>query len=199
MNLRLQKLTTLEWAAKLKEKIQVKHNRMLVPWNGWRLNQFWSNQKKKITNFLFFLIHPFILMLFLFLFFWIFLFFNTFNSRVYSEKTDVWAFGITMIEILTRAPPYGSKNSAAVVALGIVFCFFFVKKKILICWFPSLFFFVYNWNSMFWWIGSYNSKQRKSDSRKIAKIMFWIQTGFSPWFQEDRKFWGINRIDYFLN
>ena len=41
-------------------------------------------------------------------------------SQVYSEKTDIWAFGITMLEILTREKPYGDKNPLSVVTEGIL-------------------------------------------------------------------------------
>ena len=38
------------------------------------------------------------------------------TKGIYSEKTDVWSFGITMIEILTRKKPYGDKLPTEVVA-----------------------------------------------------------------------------------
>ena len=41
-----------------------------------------------------------------------------FPRQIYSEKTDVWAFGITMLEILTREKPYGDKNPLSVVTEG---------------------------------------------------------------------------------
>ena len=35
----------------------------------------------------------------------------------YSEKTDVWSFGITVIEILTRKPPYPYQTGSEVISL----------------------------------------------------------------------------------
>ena len=38
------------------------------------------------------------------------------RNREYSEKTDVWSFGITMIEILTRKSPYPNKTTSEVIS-----------------------------------------------------------------------------------
>ena len=35
-------------------------------------------------------------------------------NQIYSEKTDVWSFGITVIEILTRQNPYPEKSIVVV-------------------------------------------------------------------------------------
>ena len=48
---------------------------------------------------------------------------------MYSEKTDVWAFGVTMIEILSRSTPYGDENPVTAAALGF-FPFFYFKKNL---------------------------------------------------------------------
>ena len=37
------------------------------------------------------------------------------EKREYSEKTDVWSFGITIIEILTRESPYPNKTRVEVI------------------------------------------------------------------------------------
>ena len=37
------------------------------------------------------------------------------TKREYSEKTDVWSFGITIIEILTRESPYPNKTRVEVI------------------------------------------------------------------------------------
>ena len=34
----------------------------------------------------------------------------------YSEKTDVWSFGITVIEILTRKVPYPNKTTSEIIS-----------------------------------------------------------------------------------
>ena len=46
-----------------------------------------------------------------------------FHGGVFSEKTDIWAFGITMLEILTRERPYGDKNPISAATEG------FLNKK----------------------------------------------------------------------
>ena len=49
---------------------------------------------------------------------------------MYSEKTDVWAFGVTMIEILSRSTPYGDENPVTAAALGFLpflYKFFFFE------------------------------------------------------------------------
>ena len=38
-------------------------------------------------------------------------------KKVYSEKTDVWAYGVTLIEILTRKSPYANKGLSEITIL----------------------------------------------------------------------------------
>jgi len=39
------------------------------------------------------------------------------NDRKYSIKSDVWSFGITVLEILTRDRPYKDKDAVSIVAM----------------------------------------------------------------------------------
>ena len=39
------------------------------------------------------------------------------SRNIYSEKTDVWAFGVTMVEIFTREAPYPNEGRVAVAAM----------------------------------------------------------------------------------
>ena len=37
-------------------------------------------------------------------------------KQEYSEKTDVWSFGITVIEIFTRKIPYSNKTTSEIIS-----------------------------------------------------------------------------------
>ena len=38
------------------------------------------------------------------------------TKQEYSEKTDVWSFGITVIEIFTRKIPYPNKTTSEIIS-----------------------------------------------------------------------------------
>lgn len=51
------------------------------------------------------------------------------RHKKYSEKSDVWSFGVTCIEILTRESPYPGMDAVQVITPNKIF-FFFLPTKI---------------------------------------------------------------------